>query len=73
MNEPDIAEYLGHHAPELDAGEVAEWMAAHPKPDEEPGSHLDWAVRVLRQLGETQLQERLDVDRVADEIRRRDA
>jgi hypothetical protein len=63
---------VGAHAPELDAQEVKTFMAEHAKPDDEPGSHVAWAVRVLRQRGEGETGEGLSVDRVVNEIRRRE-
>jgi hypothetical protein len=46
-------------------------MAEHPKPDDEPGSHVHWAVLVLRQRGEGETGDGLSVDQVVNEIRRR--
>jgi hypothetical protein len=47
-------------------------MAEHPKPPDETDAHLAWAVRVLRERGEGEVGGGLPVDRVVDEIRRRD-
>jgi hypothetical protein len=47
-------------------------MAEHPKPADEAGSHVAWAVRVLRETGEGEVGEGLPVDRVVEERRRMD-
>jgi hypothetical protein len=65
-----IAEYVAEHAPELDSSEVAEFMAEHDKPADVRGSHLAWAVGVLRQRGEGEVGDGLSVDTVVDELRR---
>ena len=70
--ERDVAEYVERHAPELDATEVTAFIAEHPKPPDETDAHLAWAVRVLRERGEGEVGGGLPVDRVVDEIRRRD-
>jgi hypothetical protein len=70
--ERDVAEYVERHAPELDAAEVTAFMAEHPKPPDETDAHQAWAVRVLRERGEGEVGRGLPVDRVVDEIRRRD-
>jgi len=67
-----IADYLERHAPELDPAEVAAFLDEHPKPDDEPGSQLAWAVRVLRERGEGEFGDGLPVDQVRRELRRRD-
>ena len=72
MNPGDIAEYVNEHAPELEPDEVRKFMDEHAKPDDEPGSQIAWAVRLLRQRGENEFGDGLPVDRVADELRRRD-
>jgi hypothetical protein len=72
MAEDQIAQYVADHAPELDPQQVRAFMAEHAKPDDQPGSHLEWAVRVLRERGEGETGEGLSVDRVVREIRRRD-
>lgn len=69
---PEIADYVDEHAPELDPADVQAFMAEHAKPQDEPGSHLAWAVRVLRERGEGEVGEGLPVDRVVGEIRRID-
>lgn len=66
----EIADYVAEHAPELNPADVAAFVAAHPKPPDEPGSHLAWAVRVLREQGEGEFGEGLPVDRVVQEQRR---
>ncbi len=71
MNQSAVAEYVQENAPELDPDDVSQFLAEHPKPDDEPGSHVEWAVRVLRQRGENETGDGLSVDRVADELRRR--
>jgi hypothetical protein len=68
----EIIEFVSHHAPELDAADVSRFMAEHPKPADEAGSHVAWAVRVLRETGEGEVGEGLPVDRVVDERRRMD-
>jgi hypothetical protein len=67
-----VAEYVREHAPELDPEEVSTFMAEHEKPEEESGSQLAWAVRVLRQRHEGEAGDGLSVDSVVNEIRRRD-
>ena len=75
-NRPDppqeVVDYVGEHAPELDAREVAAFMDKHPKPADEADSHLGWAVRVMRERGEGEYGEGLPVDRVVEQIRRLD-
>ncbi len=68
-----VADYVAEHAPELDPAEVAAFMDEHAKPADEPDLHLGWAVRVLRERGEGEVGEGLPVDRVVEEIRRRDS
>jgi hypothetical protein len=72
MNEDQVAEYVRDNAPELNPKEVGEFLAEHAKPDNEPGAHIEWAVRVLRQRGENEVGDGLSVERVADELRRID-
>lgn len=72
MTDEQIAAYIGDHAPELDPEDVKAFMAEHAKPDEERGSHIEWAVQVLRQRGEGETGHGLPVDSVVDEIRRRE-
>ena len=67
----DVIDYVSEHAPELDAADVAQFIDEHPKPGDEPGSHVAWAVRVLRERGAGEVGDGLPVDRVVDEIRRR--
>jgi hypothetical protein len=66
----EIADYVAEHAPELDPADVAGFMDEHPKPPDEPGSHVGWAVRLLRERGEGEFGEGLPVDRVVEERRR---
>lgn len=68
----EVTDFVAHHAPELDPAEVSAFMAEHAKPHDESGSHLEWAVRVLRETGEGEVGEGLSVDRVVSEIRRLD-
>lgn len=68
----DIIDFVSHAAPELDAAVVSRFMAEHPKPADEPESHVAWAVRVLRETGEGEVGEGLPVDRVVEERRRLD-
>jgi hypothetical protein len=72
MSEDQIADYVGEHAPELDPNDVSAFMAEHPKPDDEPSSHIGWAVRTLRERGEGEVGGGLSVERVANELRRRE-
>ncbi|HWE13678.1 MAG TPA: hypothetical protein VG365_09215 [Solirubrobacteraceae bacterium] len=67
-----VVDYVAEHAPELDPGDVNAFMDEHPKPADEPDSHVGWAVRILRERGEGEVGEGLGVDRVVDEIRRLD-
>ncbi len=68
----EIVDYVGEHAPELDPGEVAAFVQAHDKPDDEPGTQLAWAVRVMRQRGEGEFGQGLPVERVVEQFRRLD-
>ena len=68
----EIADFVAERAPELDPADVNRFMAAHAKPADEPGSHVAWAVRVLRETGEGEVGRGLPVDRVVSEIRRMD-
>ena len=70
--EDRIEQYVAEHAPELDAQDVRDFMSKHPQPDDAEGSHLEWAVSVLRQRGEGEVGKGVSVDRVVDEIRRRE-
>lgn len=72
MTEDPVAEYVRDNAPELDPKEVTDFLAEHAKPEDEPGSHIEWAVRLLRQRGENEHGDGLSVDRVANELRRQD-
>ncbi|HEX3690408.1 MAG TPA: hypothetical protein VHV28_11940 [Solirubrobacteraceae bacterium] len=65
-----VIDYVAERAPELDPAEVGRFMAAHAKPDDEAGSHVAWAVRVMRETGEGEVGDGLPVDRVVNEIRR---
>jgi hypothetical protein len=68
----EIIDFVAERAPELDPVTVSRFMAEHPKPADEPESHVAWAVRVLRETGESEVGEGLPVDRVVSEIRRMD-
>ena len=68
----DVAEYVQRYAPELSPEEVGAFMHEHARPDDETDSHLAWAVRVLRERGEGEYGDGLPVERVLDEMRRRD-
>jgi hypothetical protein len=72
VNDAQVADYVRDNAPELDPKNVSAFMAEHAKPDDQPGSHIEWAVRVLRQRGENEVGDGLSVDAVANELRRRD-
>jgi hypothetical protein len=71
-SDKQIADYVAAYAPELDPNEVSEFMAEHPKPADVTGSHLAWAVAVLRQRGEGEAGDGLSVDSVVNELRRQD-
>jgi hypothetical protein len=66
----EVVDFVAERAPELDAAEVSRFMAEHAKPADEGGSHVAWAVRVLRETGEGEVGKGLPVDRVVSEIRR---
>lgn len=66
----EVADFVAEHASELDPAEVSAFMQEHPKPGDEPGSHLEWAVRVMRERSEGEFGEGLPVDRVVGEMRR---
>ncbi len=72
VNDEQVADYVRDHAPELDPKHVSAFLTEHPKPNDEPGSHIEWAVRVLRQRGENEVGDGLSVDAVANELRRMD-
>ncbi|MFL5862246.1 MAG: hypothetical protein ACJ780_15935 [Solirubrobacteraceae bacterium] len=67
----EVADYVADRAPELDPQDVSAFMAQHPKPDDEPESHVGWAVRVLRETREGEVGDGLPVDRVVREMRQR--
>jgi len=67
----EVSEFVAEHAPELDPAEVTAFMRKHDKPDDERGSHVAWACRVMRERGEGEVGEGLPVDRVVNEMRRR--
>jgi hypothetical protein len=71
-HEDQIEQYVTEHAPELDPQEVRDFMSEHPLPEGTAGSHVEWAVALLRQRGENEVGDGLSVDRVVNEIRRRD-
>jgi hypothetical protein len=50
--EPDVAEYVSRHAPELNEKEVVAFLNQHDKPEQERGFHVEWAVRALRERRE---------------------
>ena len=66
----EVIDFVAERAPELDPAEVGRFMAEHAKHGDEPGSHVAWAVRVLRETGEGEVGGGLPVDRVVSEIRR---
>jgi hypothetical protein len=68
----DLIDYVSERAPELDPQDVSTFMDEHPKPDDEPGSHLEWAVRVLKESAERDVGDGLSIDRVVSEMRRHD-
>jgi hypothetical protein len=70
-DDDEVATYVAEYAPELDPEDVRKFMEEHAKPDDEPGTHVQWATRVLRERGEGEFGDGLSVDRVADEMRRR--
>ncbi|MFZ0040339.1 MAG: hypothetical protein WAK93_03465 [Solirubrobacteraceae bacterium] len=72
VSRQDVEQYVQEHAPELEPDDVITFMDEHPKPPDEPGSHIGWAVQVLRQRGEGEVGDGLPVDRVVSEIRRLD-
>jgi hypothetical protein len=69
----EITTYVSRYAPELDPEAVRKFMAAHSKPDDQPGTHVQWATRILREQGEGEFGDGLPVDQVAREMRRRDS
>ncbi len=73
MTDPkhNVDDYVREYAPQLDPEDVRDFMAEHPKPEDETDSHVQWAVRVLRDRGEGEAGDGLSVDRVVNEIRRR--
>jgi hypothetical protein len=73
MSNDEIATYVRRYAPELDPEDVRKFMAEHAKPTADPGTHLQWATRMLREQGEGEFGDGLPVDRVAREMRRRDS
>jgi hypothetical protein len=68
-----VADFVAEHAPELDPAAVSAFMQEHPKPGDQPGTHIEWAVRVMRERTEGEFGEGLPVDRVVGEMRRLDA
>jgi hypothetical protein len=68
----EVIDFVAERAPELDPAEVSRFMSEHAKPDDEAGSHVAWAVRVMRETREGEFGDGLPVDRVVGEIRRFD-
>jgi len=68
----EVAAFVAERAPELHPADVSAFMAEHPKPADEPESHVAWAVRVLRETGEGEFGKGLSVDRVVREMRARE-
>ena len=66
----EVANFVAERAPELDPAEVSAFMQEHAKPGDAPGTHLEWAVRVMRERSEGEFGEGLPVDRVVGEMRR---
>jgi hypothetical protein len=66
----EVTEFVAEHAPELDPAEVTAFMRKHDKPDDERGSHVAWACRVMREREEGQVGGGLPVQRVVNEMRR---
>jgi hypothetical protein len=66
----EVTDFVAEHAPELDHAAVAAFMRRHDKPHDERGSHISWAVRVMRERQESEFGEGLPVDRVMNEMRR---
>jgi hypothetical protein len=71
--EPDVADYVSLHAPDLDEEEVVACMNQHDKPEHENGSHVEWAVRALCQRREDEQREGPSIDQIVNEMRRHDA
>jgi hypothetical protein len=71
--EPDVADYVSRHAPELNEKEVVAFMNQHDKPEHEKGSHVEWAVRALRERRESERRDGPSIDQVTTEMRRHDA
>jgi hypothetical protein len=69
----EITTYVRRYAPELDPEDVRKFMAAHAQPEDQPGTHVQWATRMLREQGEGEFGDGLPVDQVAREIRRRNS
>jgi hypothetical protein len=42
----EITTYVSRYASELDPDDVRKIMAAHFQPDDQPGTHVQWATRV---------------------------
>ena len=68
----EIEDYVEEHAPELDASDVREFMAEHAKPTSEPGTHVEWATKLLRGHETGQQEELPSIEIVAEEMRRHD-
>jgi len=73
QDEPDVADYLGRHAPELDREDVMAFMKEHDKPEHEKGFHTEWAVRALRERREGRHRDGPSIDQIVDAMRRHDA
>jgi hypothetical protein len=45
----EITTYVSRYAPELDPEDVRKFMAAHAPRDNQRGTHVQWATRMLRE------------------------
>jgi hypothetical protein len=68
----EIDDYVREHAPELDAGEVREFMERNEKPVSEPGTEIEWATRLVRGRRGEEVEEGPSLEMVEEEMRRHD-
>ena len=69
----EITTYVSRYAPSSTLKRSGSSWPRIPKPDDQPGTHVQWATRILREQGEGEFGDGLPVDQVAREIRRRDS
>lgn len=72
-SDEEIRGYVERHAPELDPGEVGEFMRHHAKPTSEPGTALEWATELLRRRRRGEEEKRPSIELVEETMREHDS